>query len=158
MVTYIVSEDGINLIKAWEGIVDGDPSTVLLEPYLDPIGLPTIGWGHLVKANEDFGDGISLEDADRLLRFDAAHMANAVRSSISRTDLSQKQFDSLVSFSFNVGHQNFKTSTLLLWVNAGDRDLKIPQQFTKWVNAGGRPFKGLARRRLAEASMWIEGC
>ena len=34
----------VDIIKRFEGILDGDPSTVNLEPYLCPAGYWTIGW------------------------------------------------------------------------------------------------------------------
>jgi lysozyme len=152
-----ISEDGINLIKAWEGLVDGDPTTVLIDMYLDPVGLPTIGWGHLIKSGEDFSGGITEVGASNLLRKDVQRFEKAVTKRLKRT-VTQEQFDALVSFTFNVGVTAFEKSTLRQWVNANDRDLKIPQQFTRWVNAGGKPFRGLALRRLAESEMWIRGC
>lgn len=152
-----ISEAGISLIKAWEGLVDGDPSTVMIDMYLDPIGKPTIGWGHLIKPGEDFSDGITIFGANNLLRKDVRGFERAVTKRVKR-QITQQQFDALVSFTFNVGVTAFEKSTLLQWVNANDRDLKIPQQFTRWVNAGGKPFKGLSLRRLAESEMWVRGC
>lgn len=152
-----LSEDGINLIKAWEGLVDGDPTTVLIDVYLDPVGLPTIGWGHLIKPGEDFSDGITEIGANNLLRKDVKSFEKAVFKRLNRP-VTQEQFDALVSFTFNVGVTAFEKSTLLQWVNANDRDLKVPQQFTRWVNASGKPFKGLALRRLDESEMWVRGC
>lgn len=38
----------IELIKRFEGIEDGDPTTVNLDPYLCPADYWTIGWGHVV--------------------------------------------------------------------------------------------------------------
>lgn len=38
----------VELIKSFEGIPDGDPATVNLDPYLCPAGYWTIGWGHVV--------------------------------------------------------------------------------------------------------------
>ena len=40
--------NAVILIKSYEGIMDGDPSTINLDPYLCPAGYWTIGWGHVV--------------------------------------------------------------------------------------------------------------
>lgn len=152
-----ISECGIKLIKAWEGLLDGDPSTVELEPYLDAAGFLTIGWGHLVKEDEDFSDGITYYQADALLREDIIVAEKAVNKHVTRK-LTQAQFDALVSFVFNVGETAFRKSTLLQWINANDRDLRVPQQFMRWVHSRGKPFRGLARRRVAESEMWLDGC
>src|SRR4051794_31205741 len=38
----------VKLIRSFEGIEDGDPTTANLDPYLCPAGYWTIGWGHVV--------------------------------------------------------------------------------------------------------------
>ena len=38
-----VPQEGIELIKSFEGIPDGDPTTVRINAYLDPVGIWTIG-------------------------------------------------------------------------------------------------------------------
>jgi len=34
--------------SSFEGIPDGDPSTVKIDADLDPVGIWTIGWGHAI--------------------------------------------------------------------------------------------------------------
>ena len=79
-----VNDATVDLIKSFEGIPDGDPSTVNLDPYLDPIGIWTIGWGHAISngnaflrgpANRAFAKslypgGLTQEQAEALLRSD----------------------------------------------------------------------------------------
>jgi lysozyme len=43
-----VPDEAVELIKAFEGIPDGDSSTVNIDAYLDPVGIWTIGWGHAI--------------------------------------------------------------------------------------------------------------
>jgi lysozyme len=69
-------------------------------------------------------------------------------------DLLQSQFDALVLFVFNVGSGAFADSTLLKEVNAGRHEY-VARELTRWVHAGGKPLKGLARRRVAEASLYL---
>jgi len=38
----------VDLIKRFEGLGDGDPTTTNLDPYLCPADYWTIGWGHVV--------------------------------------------------------------------------------------------------------------
>jgi lysozyme len=67
--------------------------------------------------------------------------------------LSQGQFDALVSFAYNVGVGAFGKSTLLKRVNAG-RFEDVPAEFMKWTRGGGIELSGLVRRRRAEVKLW----
>jgi lysozyme len=69
--------------------------------------------------------------------------------------ITQNQFDALVSFAYNLGPSNLKSSTLLKKVNANPVDESIRLEFMKWVKAGGKTLKGLVRRREAEANLYF---
>jgi lysozyme len=69
--------------------------------------------------------------------------------------LTQNQFDALVSFVFNLGVGNFRTSTLLKKLNAGDND-GAAQEFGRWIHAGGKALPGLVRRREAERALFLK--
>lgn len=78
----------------------------MLHPYLDQVGYPTIGWGSRYgldgKEITMKSPSISLEEADTLLRRDVKKFEEKINSSIL-VPLTQKKFDSLVSFSYNLG-------------------------------------------------------
>ena len=59
---------GVDLIKRFEGIEDGDPTTANLDPYICPGGYWTIGWGHAIIDATGTIRAIHLAD---LSRFDA---------------------------------------------------------------------------------------
>ena len=40
-----INDAGLNIIKKFEGLVDGDPSSPGYSPYRCPAGIPTIAWG-----------------------------------------------------------------------------------------------------------------
>ena len=63
------------------------------------------------------------------------------------------QFDALVSFAYNVGIGNLKSSTLLRKLNAGDYD-GAALEFHRWKRSNGRVLPGLVRRRAAEALLF----
>ena len=67
--------------------------------------------------------------------------------------LSQKQFDAMVSWVYNLGPANLKASTLLIKLNQGDYP-KVPEQIRRWNKAGGKVLPGLVRRREAEAQLF----
>lgn len=67
--------------------------------------------------------------------------------------LTNGQFDSLVSFTFNLGTGALQRSTLRRKVNREEHE-EVPAQFKRWVWAGGRKLKGLERRRSAESCLY----
>ena len=68
-------------------------------------------------------------------------------------NLSQNQFDALVSWVFNLGPANLKASTLLKVLNSKDYE-GVPAQIQRWNKAGGKVLEGLIRRRNAEALLF----
>jgi len=69
--------------------------------------------------------------------------------------LSQFQFDALVSWVYNLGPANLKSSTLLKVLNKGEYE-EVPSQMRRWNKANGKVLEGLIRRRAAE-SLLFEG-
>ena len=76
---------------------------------------------------------------------------------MTRDDITQDQFDALVSFAYNVGSQALRGSTLLKKVNKDPNDKTISLEFTKWVKAGGKTLQGLVTRRISEAKLYTIG-
>ena len=94
---------------------------------------------------------ISEADADSRLRVDIHFAEDCVNDHVE-VSLTQNQFDSLVSFVFNLGCGAFKGSTLLALLNAGKTDA-VPAQFARWNKANNRVLPGLVKRRKAEAEL-----
>ena len=140
-----VTQEGLDLVKRFEGL--------RLERYLDAAGLPTIGYGHLIRPGEEFGDGITETEAEELLRRDLQLAERAVLRLI-RVPLTDGRFDALVSFTFNLGPGALQRSTLRRKVNREEHAL-VPAEFLRWVWAGGRKLKGLVRRRQAETAVYV---
>jgi lysozyme len=145
-----LSQNGLALIKKFEGF--------RANPYLCSAGIPTIGYGSTYYENGvrvKLSDSpISEEWAEELLKKNVVHYDVAVNS-LTRDDITQNQYDALVSFAYNVGVTNFKNSTLLKRVNANPKDPNITNQFMKWIRAGGRVIKGLILRRREEAQLYF---
>jgi len=137
-----VSEEGISLIRHFEGC--------RLDAYLCPAGVWTIGYGHTRNVKQ--GDVINQEAAEALLIEDLEEFEGYVTALCQRS-LTQCQFDALVSWVFNLGPGNFKSSTLLRRLNAGDLGA-VPDEIRRWNKAGGRVLDGLVKRREAEALMF----
>jgi len=138
--------NGLRLIESFEGKRNCW--------YLDPIGLPTIGYGHLIVRGDPYHRGTCLSDAQvvSLLQRDLGSYERCVHSSIT-APLNQNMFDALVSFTFNLGCGALQTSTLRRILNQGNY-AGVCNQLRKWVMAGGRPLAGLVRRRNAECNLF----
>lgn len=78
---------------------------VHLTVYADPIGKPTVGVGHLVRASDglSIGDMITYDHALRLLESDLKEAENAVARLVGDLPLYQHEYDALVDLVFNVG-------------------------------------------------------
>lgn len=134
---------GLELIKSFEGFSS--------KAYICPAGKPTIGWGHWIKSGELFSE-ITEEQAEILLMQDLSEAERTIINFVKK-NINQDQFDSLASFIFNLGSDNFKKSTLLRRINEGDFH-SAALQFSKWILSNGAPLKGLAKRRFAEAELF----
>jgi lysozyme len=97
---------------------------------------------------------VSREEAQAILLRDVEKVARDVRSLLKR-ELSDRQFSALVSFAYNVGSGNFRSSSVLKAVNEGDL-AAVPRRLQMWTKGGGRVLPGLVRRRAAEAAMFLE--
>ena len=166
-----VPQDAIELIKSFEGIPDGDPSTVGLDAYICPAGVWTIGWGHAImdggkqltgpgnkaRARALYPGGITRDQAQALLRGDLVPRAASL-CSVLKVALSDGQFGALMALVFNIGAGNLAASTLLRKVNAGDF-AGAAEQFLVWdkarVNGLLQPLPGLTRRRRAERALFL---
>lgn len=147
-----ISQAGLDLIAGFEGW--------RADLYEDVAGNATIGYGHLVHAGGitaadragQFGKGITQQQGLALLKSDVESKEQAVKSAVT-VKLTQGQFDALVSFAYNVGAGNLRSSTLLKKLNAGDY-AGAANEFANWTKAGGKVLSGLERRRAAEAAMF----
>ncbi|MEO1068203.1 MAG: lysozyme [Cyanobacteria bacterium J06638_6] len=141
---------GLEIVKSFEGL--------RLDAYPDPGtgGEPwTIGYGHTSAAGAPRvypGLTITRSDAENILKRDLGKYEQAVVNAVTRP-LTSDQFSALVSFTFNVGAGNLRSSTLLRKLNAGDVT-GASNEFSRWVYAAGRVLAGLQRRRRAERALF----
>ncbi len=145
-----ISENGKNLIKKFE--------QCRLKAYSDSVGVPTIGWGNTFYQDGTkvkLGDKITQQQADSLFNVTVSNFADKVSQYVA-SQLTQNQFDALVSFTYNVGVGNFKKSTLLFKININPNDLSIAKEFLRWNKAGGKVLKGLTIRRRKESELYFK--
>lgn len=141
----------------FDGLHDPDKRTAVIEPYYDPVGLPTIGYGHLLSrvawAPLDQFPAVTVSQAEALLRSDLMKAAGAVMRMV-QVKLNANQIAALIDFVFNAGAGNFEISTLRRVINRGDF-AAVPGQLMRWVYAKGIKLPGLVKRRRAEAELWV---
>lgn len=144
------NDAALALIREFEGL--------RLEAYPDPAhgwDVPTIGYGHTSAAGDPKvtrGMKITAAGALEILKRDLGQYERAVASAV-HVPLNENQFGALVSFTFNLGPGNLKSSTLLRKLNAGDY-AGAAAEFGRWNKAGGRVLAGLTRRRAAERALF----
>jgi lysozyme len=144
-----MNEPGLALIRDAEGL--------RLRAYRDATGIWTIGYGHTSAAGAPKVVSrleITRDEAETILARDVATFARGVASAVT-VPLNDDQFSALVSFAYNVGLGNFRSSSVLKAVNAADFEA-VPQRLALWVKAGGKTLPGLIKRRAAEAALFTK--
>lgn len=137
-----LSSTGEDLIKGFEEL--------RLKAYRDQRGVWTIGWGHTAGVKE--GDTCTPQMAEAWFLSDTQFAVHGVDTSIT-TNVTQNQFDALVSFTFNVGVGAEAHSTMAGLINIRNF-AAASAEFPKWDHIEGVPDAGLLRRRLAEQALF----
>lgn len=157
---------GISLIKEFESLHDGDLSMIGLQPKMDPIGIWTEGYGKAMRGD----DGCFLKgkkDKDKAYASITIHNEAQANSELIKSlegreltvskkikiSLTQNQFDSLVSHTYNTGGSD----TLFKLINKKAPEEQIRKWFeTKYITANGVRLQGLVRRRKAESDLFFK--
>lgn len=134
------------------------------KPYLDISGVATIGYGatyyqdgRKVKMSDP---PITLQCALDLKEFHIEETEKVVRSLV-KSNINQNQFDALVSWVYNLGKENLRTSTMLKKINKNPNDPSIKASWVQWNKArnpktGKLEFSnGLNRRRHEEVAIYF---
>jgi len=139
------SQAGVDLIKEFEGL--------RLDSYYCASQILTIGYGH-TGPDVWVGQVITEQEAEKLLRDDLEIFEQAV-SELIDIDLTQNQFDALVSFTFNCGDGALEQSSLRRRLNKGeDPNTVAEEELPRWNKGANGPLAGLTRRREAEVKLF----
>jgi lysozyme len=121
-----------------------------------PHDVPTIGWGHTKGVK--MGQVVTVETAQKYFDADVAEALAGVEALV-RVPLNINQKGALVSFVFNLGIGNFKSSTLLKKLNAGDYT-GAADQLLRWnkqkQNGELVELEGLTKRRASERELFLK--
>jgi len=126
-------------------------------PYQDPgNGTWTIGYG---STHDSWGKPVTAEtppvttaEGRLLLARDLESASHELTADV-KVILTENQQEALEDFIYNVGSGNFRSSTLLHKLNAGDY-AGAAAEFDKWDHAGGKVLAGLLKRREAERKLF----
>jgi lysozyme len=116
------------------------------QPYLDPIGIPTVCYG---ETHADMRSYTPAECQAMLLASLESHGSGI--AACLPADLPDHQKAAALSFGYNVGAEKLCSSTFARKLTA--RDPTACAELSKWVYAGGKPLPGLVRRRAAERTL-----
>ncbi len=148
-----VSDSLVDIVKKYEGFSDYAVN--------DGTGW-YIGYGSSCGRYE-YPDGITEEDADSLLRSMLSLCSDVVNNFAEKNNLTftQPQFDALACFTYNLGNSWIRNDSSLAQAlkNGIDSytDLEVVNLFGVWCHFGSSPNKGLARRRIEEACIFLYG-
>lgn len=144
------SAEGRKALKEEEG--------VRYEAYLDQAGVWTNGVGHTRKVYP--GQKATEAQVDAWLQEDLTWVEQAIAAYV-HVPLNQNMYDALASLIFNIGAEQFRTSTLLRLLNQGlYKD--AADQFSVWNKVRDpktkklEDNKGLTGRRAREKKMFLK--
>lgn len=136
------SQRGIDLIKQFEGFRAQAYKCLVTEKYY------TIGYGHY-GPDVRFGQVITQREAEELLKHDIERFEAAVNKYYYTYEFTQAEYDSLVSFAYNIGSIDQLTAN-------GTRSKEvIAEKMLLYVNSGGHRIEGLVRRRKMEHDLFL---
>ena len=163
------SQKGINLIKKYEGLHDGDLFTIGLQPKMCPAGIWTVGYGfalinkntgkwlkgkkdyHLIAEQYPEFLNMTIQQAEDNLIWLLTKYEKKVLRNI-KVPLTQDQFDALVSHTMNTGG----STTLFAMINQKS-DISLIEDWwkTRYITIDGKKkLRGLILRREEEFNLF----
>ncbi len=168
---YVAPLEGLNAANGYRLSTKGRDHLKKTEgkayvKYVDPPGQTkkySVGYGKLLSDQElagnyvvISGERVALDKAltqaqiDKLFDETVGKYEDAVRKAIT-VKITQDQFDSLVSFCYNIGTGGFAGSELVKIINSGDYQ-RVPYGFMQWKTP-----KSLISRRQKEIAWFMAG-
>lgn len=144
-----VSQDLIDFIKGEEGFRDTAYKPISGDRW-------TVGYGFTyIAAIPVFeGETITEERAEEILSNLVQNTADQICKSKLPINISQNQFDAVVSLVYNIGIGNWNGSDTQKMFITGNN---ISDRFILWNKAEGKVVQGLTNRRLKEKAIYDSG-
>lgn len=140
----IISPLGIAVIQFFEEYADKAYRRFPHEPW-------TCGWGHTKGVTET--TTCTPEIALQWIKDDVAEASTVVRMV---GELTQHQFDALVSLAYNIGIGSFGKATELHRLLALNQWPEAAEHFLEFDKIDGVENKGLKRRRALEKALFLD--
>lgn len=157
--TLTISPTGLTKIENYEGwgrLIKEGPNKGCYCAYQDryhgKLDKPTIGPG--LTEDVHMGMVLTRDECSARFRKELAKHEAAVNRLVT-VEMSQNEFDAMVSLSYNVGTGAFGRSTVLRRLNKGDRT-GAAKAFHLFNKAGGGVVAGLVQRRASEAALFLK--
>lgn len=146
----MISDDGLKFIALQESF-----RSEAYKPTANDVW--TIGFGSTVINGKlvQQGDTISYDDALKAKKQSILDIQGQLERLV-KVPLTQNQIDALTSLIYNIGITNFKNSTLLKRLNAGDYNLAA-KEFIRWNKQNLEVLDGLTTRRVKEMLIFLYG-
>lgn len=150
----MINKKGLNIIISSEVFYS--------KPYLCPKGKPTIGYGTTIYPN-----GVKVTLKDKEISKETAYnylmfWANKNEKEILKllkVALNENQLSALGSWCYNFSPYRLSKSTLLKLINKNPNDVRIKNEFMKWVYVTKNGIKiiqnGLVIRRMKESKLYF---
>ena len=147
-----LSDEGLTFIKNLE--------SWRAKPYQDEGGKWTVGYGHLIPAKllaNYQKRPLTRVEGLKLLASDVGAFETLVaKLLLGDTNVTQAQYDAIVSFVFNVGGYAFSQSTMRRLLQSGHFS-DAAKEFDRWVYVKKVKSTGLVKRRRAERRLFETG-
>lgn len=135
-----VSKQGVAELASREGLA--------LKPYLDSVGVKTVGLGSTKSDIPDLGlwswdREITISEAVRLYKEGLRKYVAGVNRALTKLSIPQHQFDALVSICYNIGVGGLQGSTFMRYINA-DKPMK---DILKAIKMWNKPPEIMGRRQ-----------
>ena len=131
-----------------------------LEAYMPTSDdVPTIGYGHTKDVK--LGHVITVDQAEEYLQEDAQNTIKSASPYLRDVELSQHQFDAIISMVFNAGTKIFRnkdgSDTGIYRALKKGEHTRVMHEMRRWVHQAGKPLKGLVTRRGMEEMLYLIG-
>lgn len=154
-INNFVSDGRMTISK--KGMLElADREGLALTPYLDIVGVKTVGLGATKSDIKDLDNWawdktIGIQEAVDLYKKHVQPYANAVAAAL-KVPVKQHQFDALVSITYNIGVGGMRGSTFMKRINGRESTQSIVNAILMWDKPAG--IKG---RRKKEADLFAKG-
>lgn len=165
-----INQNGLDIIKAYESLHDGNLKVIGLQPKLCPANIWTEGYGRAMRGKDGkflTKENTTQEQAERLatiktkeqaeiaLLEDTKEFSDKIKPFI-KVEIDDNIFSALVSFAYNLGENALRNSTLLKKLNSKDY-IGASEEFKRWNKSKGKELLGLTRRRNSEKDLFLYG-